>query len=106
MRKQDLFGVMAAIAGTFVIIGVSSDTSEPTLNVADLLEALVQPSFLIYFFVTLLTLIGLIVYADTEKGQSYIMVDLLIAGLLGVRTVNYRRIYRSFYQSPLIPPKT
>ena len=83
IRKEDIFGITCSVAGTFIILAVSSSTSEPTLDAADIVRAICQLNFVIYFAISLLLLIFLYRYSISEFGAKYLVIDLLIAGILG-----------------------
>ncbi|KAJ3304580.1 hypothetical protein HDV03_002533 [Kappamyces sp. JEL0829] len=87
MRKQDVFGIFASILGTCIILAVSTSTSEPSLSVDDIINALLQPTFLLYVAITMVCLVLLLRYSNTDYAKNFIMVDLLIAALLGGYTV-------------------
>jgi drug/metabolite transporter (DMT)-like permease len=83
IRKEDIAGILLSIFGTCIILAVSSSTSEPTLSVDDIVQALSQPLFLIYFGTSMAALGVLLRYSDTKYGKQFIMIDLLIASIIG-----------------------
>ena len=88
MRSRDLLGIMAAVAGTCIILAVSSGTSEPPLSADDILSAISQPSFSIYFLITMSLIFVLWSYSNTEYAERYVLIDLMIAGLVGTKYIN------------------
>jgi hypothetical protein len=83
MRKQDILGMVVSVLGTGIILGVSTSTSEPSLSVDDILEAITQTTFVVYFVITIGLLFILMKYSNSPLGKKYILIDLLIAGLIG-----------------------
>jgi hypothetical protein len=83
IRKEDVLGITCCILGTFIILAVSSTTSEPTLNTDDILMAIFQLNFVLFFGISAILLLFLYRYSISEIGEKYLVIDLLIAGILG-----------------------
>jgi hypothetical protein len=87
IRQRDVLGILVSIVGTGIILAVSTNTAEPTLSVDDIINALSQLSFLIYFICTMSILGVLLTYSNTKYGKRYILIDLSIASIIGGYTV-------------------
>ncbi|KAH6601511.1 hypothetical protein BASA50_001549 [Batrachochytrium salamandrivorans] len=87
LRSRDIFGILFAMLGTGIILAVSSQTSEPPLSADDIVAALTQPQFFIYFIVTSSLAGVMLVISYAPQGRKYILVDLLIVALFGGYTV-------------------
>lgn len=83
IRPRDIAGISFSVLGTLIIVFVSSGTNEPTLSVDDILDAISQPLFLIYFICTMLILGILFKLSKGSYGKKYIVIDLLIASIIG-----------------------
>eukprot|EP00842_Homolaphlyctis_polyrhiza_P001782 jgi/Hompol1/2604/HPOL_002977-RA len=102
LRKQDIFGIVFTVIGTGIILGVSSQTSEPELSPDDIVKAIMQQQFFIYFIVT--ASIGSIMFAlsYTPQGRKYIFVDLLIVAVFGGYTVLATKALSSLLKLSLV----
>ena len=66
---------------------VSSSTAEPSLSPEDIILAISAPVFQFYTMGTAILIFVLYRYSQTNNGQKYIIVDLLISSLMGGYTV-------------------
>lgn len=80
-RKIDLLGVVVAITGGIVVV-LSAQAEQPKLSPDQIIQAISQTSFLIYFVLTMLTL-GTLVYLSPRYGEQYILIDLGCVALCG-----------------------
>ncbi|KAI9137912.1 magnesium transporter [Paraphysoderma sedebokerense] len=84
-RKRDLFGIILAIFGTVTIV-LSAKQKETQFDPDALVEALLQPQFLIYFLFTVAAIIAMMSLSDTI-GKRIILVDISLVALFGGYTV-------------------
>nr|KAJ3417821.1 hypothetical protein HK105_000753 [Polyrhizophydium stewartii] len=87
LRRRDMIGILFSIIGTGIILGVSSQTSEPSLSPEDIVDAITQPQFVVYFIVTAGLAALMLGASYTPQGRKYIFVDLLIVAVFGGYTV-------------------
>lgn len=80
-RKIDLLGVSIAILGGIVVV-LSAQADQPKLSPDQIIQAITQRSFLIYFGLTMLML-GVLVYLSPKYGEQYILIDLGCVALCG-----------------------
>ncbi|KAI8929367.1 magnesium transporter NIPA-domain-containing protein [Entophlyctis helioformis] len=87
IRSQDILGILFSIIGTGIILAVSSQTSEPALSPDDILFAITQTQFIVYFIVTASVAVFMIGLSQTPQGRKYIFIDLIIVAVFGGYTV-------------------
>ncbi|KAJ3392052.1 hypothetical protein HDU92_008650 [Lobulomyces angularis] len=87
LRRRDVIGILVAIFGTVTIVAVSSQTDEPSLTPDDIIIAIMQLKFLIYFLGTFLLGVILFRLSRSSFGQKYIFVDLSLVAICGGYTV-------------------
>lgn len=80
-RKIDLLGVGIAIAGGVIVV-MSAQTEQPQLSPDQILGAISQISFVIYFLVVLFTIASLL-YLSPRYSDRYILIDLGLVALFG-----------------------
>lgn len=80
-HKTDLLGVAIAIAGGITVV-LSAQADQPKLSPDEIIEAISQTNFKIYF-VLALSLIVTLAYLSPKYGQKYILVDLGLVALCG-----------------------
>ncbi|KAJ3223320.1 hypothetical protein HK099_001294 [Clydaea vesicula] len=83
LRRRDVIGILVAIFGTVTIVAVSSQTDEPSLTPDDIIIAIMQLKFLIYFLGTFLLGVILFRLSRSSFGQKYIFVDLSLVAICG-----------------------
>ncbi|KAJ1526474.1 hypothetical protein HK096_011658, partial [Nowakowskiella sp. JEL0078] len=80
-RRRDMFGIFFAIAGTVVIVVVSSQTDEPVLTPEDIARALGQTQFIVYSIISVSLACIMAYLSPTPLGNDYIFVDLLLVAI-------------------------
>jgi magnesium transporter len=88
IRTQDITGIFFSIIGTVIILAVSTSTTEPTRSIDDILSALAQPLFIVYFATSCAILAILFRYSNSKYGKQFILIDLLIASIIGIYLAN------------------
>ena len=81
---NDILGLIFCMAGTGTIIFVSTQTTEPIIDIDYLTNAIMQPIFLVCYAVSLLTAAILWKQSNSEAGKKYILIDLSLCSLFGV----------------------
>ncbi|CAG8433534.1 6731_t:CDS:2 [Ambispora gerdemannii] len=84
-RKQDLLGVAIAIIGAIVVV-INSKTDEVKLDPVAIIAAMSKTNSLIYFGITIFTIVCLMSVSD-KIGPHFILVDLSLVALFGGYTV-------------------
>ncbi|KAL7271091.1 hypothetical protein RUND412_006179 [Rhizina undulata] len=84
-RGRDLVGVLVSIAGAVTVVW-SAEKEETKFGPDEILEAISQTPFEVYFGVTLAMIVGLM-YLSSRYGQRLIIIDLGLVALFGGYTV-------------------
>ncbi|CAZ82961.1 unnamed protein product [Tuber melanosporum] len=84
-RGRDLIGVVVSICGAVIVVW-SAEKEEVKLGPGQILEAISQIAFEVYFVITC-SLIALFMYLSPKYGRKYIFIDLGLVGLFGGYTV-------------------
>jgi drug/metabolite transporter (DMT)-like permease len=85
-KKRDLFGVMIATAGAVTVV-LSSNISDPKMNLDALRTAVTQPPFIIYSAVYAAGAMVLATLSHGKIGQKFVFVDVGLCALFGGFTV-------------------
>ncbi|KAF8443481.1 magnesium transporter NIPA-domain-containing protein [Terfezia claveryi] len=84
-RGRDFVGVVVSIAGAVIVV-MSSAAEEVKLGPDEILEAISQTAFEVYFGVTCV-MIGALMYVSQRYGSKSIVIDLGLVALFGGYTV-------------------
>ena len=90
-RKRDFFGVIVAIAGAVTVV-LSANTSNPKLGPTEIWHRIKTWEFGTYLLVTLV-IIFILMIASNKYGEKSILIDLSLAGLLGMSKHNVYLIF-------------
>lgn len=80
-RKLDLLGVIIAIAGGITVV-ISAQAEQPKLSPQEIVQAISQLTFKIYFGVAICTIVVL-AYLSPTYGHKFILIDLGLVALFG-----------------------
>ncbi|KAG0137902.1 magnesium transporter, partial [Tuber indicum] len=100
-RGRDLLGVVVSICGAGIVVW-SAEKEEVKLGSHQILEAIMQTTFEVYFGITC-SLIALLMYISPKCGRKYTFIDLGLVGLFGSYTTLSTKgissiLSSSFYQ--------
>jgi drug/metabolite transporter (DMT)-like permease len=84
-RKRDLMGVLVSVAGAVVVVW-SAEKEETKLGPDEILDAISQTAFEVYFGITCALIIALM-RLSSRYGHKTILIDLGLVGLFGGYTV-------------------
>ncbi|RPB04043.1 DUF803-domain-containing protein [Choiromyces venosus 120613-1] len=84
-RGRDFIGVVVSICGVVIVVW-SAEKEEVKLGPDEILKAISQTAFEVYFGITC-GLIVLFMYLSSKYGRKYIFIDLGLVGLFGGYTV-------------------
>ncbi|KAI5806460.1 magnesium transporter, partial [Peziza echinospora] len=98
-RGRDLGGVIVSIIGAVVVVS-SSAPEEVKLGPDQIIDAISQPAFLIYFLITSVMILVLIPLSTTY-GSKLILIDLGLVALFGGFTVLSTKGFSSLLSSSL-----
>ncbi|KAF8538844.1 magnesium transporter NIPA-domain-containing protein, partial [Trichophaea hybrida] len=84
-RRRDVFGVLVSVAGAVVVV-LSAEKEETKLGPDEILDAISQTAFEIYFAVTCV-LILILMRLSSRFGNKTIIIDLGLVALFGAYTV-------------------
>ena len=87
LYNKDIGGIVFVVIGTAIMLAVSSQTNEPSLSPDDLIHAMLQFQFIVYFIFTFGFAVFLITMSYSRMAKKFIFVDLLIVSIFGGYTV-------------------
>ncbi|KAF9263558.1 DUF803-domain-containing protein [Marasmius fiardii PR-910] len=85
-RKRDLLGILIAIIGAVTVVLASNSSSE-RLDPDDLVKAISQIPFIVYFCIYTVGITVLSALSEGSVGQRYVLVDVGLCALFGGFTV-------------------
>ncbi|KAI8802626.1 magnesium transporter NIPA-domain-containing protein [Cladochytrium replicatum] len=88
-RMRDFLGILLATFGTVIIVVVSSQTEEPVLSPGDIIEAIIQPQFIVYTIIMAAGAISLSYISAVKLSLSsrFILIDIGLVAIFGGFTV-------------------
>ncbi|EJU06266.1 DUF803-domain-containing protein, partial [Dacryopinax primogenitus] len=86
LRKLELFGVALAIIGALTVVA-SSQSNDIRLTPDGLIKAIMQPGFIAFTAVYIVSVIVLMILSNREYGKAHVLVDVGICALFGGFTV-------------------
>ncbi|KZT62885.1 DUF803-domain-containing protein [Calocera cornea HHB12733] len=86
LRKLELFGVALAIIGAVTVVA-SSESNDIRFSPEGLLKAILQPGFIAYTIIYIISGSCLIYLSNKEFGKKHVLVDMGLCALFGGFTV-------------------